>query len=53
MAKALLGHIGGSDPRIIAELALLRRRISDLEAEVLRLRAQNEALSVVSEDALA
>jgi hypothetical protein len=52
MAKALLGHIGGSDPRIIAELALLRRRISDLEAEVLRLRAQNEALSVVSEDLL-
>jgi hypothetical protein len=52
MAKALLGHIGGSDPRIIAELAVLRRRVSDLEAEVLRLRAQNEALSVVSEDLL-
>ena len=31
---------------------MLRRRVSDLEAEVLRLRAQNEALSVVSEDLL-
>ena len=36
MAKALLGHIGGSDPRILAEIALLRRRVSDLEAEVLQ-----------------
>jgi hypothetical protein len=52
MAKALLGHIGGADPRILAELAVLRRRVSDLEAEVLRLRAQNEALSVVSEELL-
>jgi len=52
MAKALLGHIGGSDPRILADLAVLRRRVSDLEAEVLRLRAENDALSVVSEDLL-
>lgn len=52
MAKALLGHIGGSDPRILAEIAVLRRRVSDLEAEVLRLRAENEALSVVGEDLL-
>jgi hypothetical protein len=52
MAKALLGHIGGADPRILAELAVLRRRVSDLESEVLRLRAQNEALSVVSEELL-
>jgi hypothetical protein len=52
MAKALLGHIGGSDPRILAEIALLRRRVSDLETEVLRLRAENEALTVVDGDLL-
>jgi hypothetical protein len=52
MAKALLGHIGGSDPRILAEIALLRRRVSDLEAEVLRLRAENEAFTVVDGDLL-
>ncbi len=52
MAKALLGHIGGSDPRILAEIALLRRRVSDLETEVLRLRAENEAFTVVDGDLL-
>jgi len=52
MAKALLGHLGGSDPRILAELAVLRRRVGDLEAEVVRLRAENAAMSVVSDDLL-
>lgn len=47
MAKALLGHLGGPDPRILGELVRLRRRVGDLEAEVLRLRAQNDALAAV------
>lgn len=45
MAKALLGHVGGPDPRVLAELRRLQQRVQDLEAEVLRLRAQNDALS--------
>ena len=45
MAKALLGHVGGPDTHLLAEVAMLRRRVRDLEAEVLRLSAQNDALS--------
>ena len=45
MAKALLGHLGGPDPRLLAEVATLRRRVRDLEAEMLRLRAENDALA--------
>ena len=44
MAKAILGHIGGPDPRLLAEVARLRRRVSDLQSEVERLTAENEAL---------
>lgn len=44
MAKAILGHIGGPDPRLLAEVARLRRRVSDLQAEIERLTAENEAL---------
>jgi hypothetical protein len=43
MAKALLGYVGGPDTRLLAEVAVLRRRIRDLEAEVLRLAAENDA----------
>jgi hypothetical protein len=53
MAKALLGHLGGPDPVVMAELARLRRRTRDLEDEVDRLRAANEALTaLVAEDQL-
>jgi hypothetical protein len=53
MAKALLGHLGGPDPVVVAELARLRRRTRDLEDEVERLRAANEALTaLVAEDQL-
>lgn len=45
MAKALLGHVGGPDPRLVAEMRRLQQRVSDLEAEVVRLQAQNDALS--------
>ena len=47
MAKALLGHLGGPDPVVLAEIARLRRRVRDLEDEVGRLRATNDALTVV------
>jgi hypothetical protein len=51
MAKALFGHLGGPDPVVMAELARLRRRARDLEDEVARLMAANEALTaLVAED---
>jgi len=54
MAKALLGHVGGADLRLLDEVRRLRGRVSDLEAEVARLSAANEALvaSVHVEDDL-
>jgi hypothetical protein len=47
MAKALLGYVGGPDPRLVTEVRRLQRRVLDLEAEVLRLRAENDALSEI------
>jgi len=44
MAKAILGHVGGPDPRLLAEVARLRRRVGELQAEVARLTAENQAL---------
>jgi hypothetical protein len=44
MAKALLGYIGG-DTRMVEENRRLRRRLADLEAMVLRLQAENDALA--------
>ena len=46
MAKALFGHVGmGPDPRLLAEINRLRRRVLDLEGEVNRLRTANSALA--------
>lgn len=45
MAKALLGHVGGPDPRLVTEVQRLRRRVVDLEAEVGRLQAANDDLA--------
>ena len=39
MAKALYGFHGGRDPRLEAELATLRARVRQLEAEVAELRS--------------
>lgn len=50
MAKALFGHVGGSDPRLVTEVQRLRRRVSDLEAEVLRLQAANDDLAQAALD---
>ncbi|MDQ6642701.1 MAG: hypothetical protein M3Y66_09435 [Actinomycetota bacterium] len=48
MAKALLGYVG-PDPRAVSRLTsenrLLRQRVADLEADVLRLRAENDVLT--------
>ncbi|MEU9835175.1 hypothetical protein AB0D67_26880 [Streptosporangium sp. NPDC048047] len=45
MAKALLGHVGGPDPRMVSEMRRLQQRIRDLEAELTRLQAQNAELT--------
>jgi hypothetical protein len=45
MAKALLGHVGGLDPRLVTEVQRLRRRVTDLEAEVGRLKQENDGLA--------
>ncbi|WP_026257035.1 hypothetical protein [Actinopolymorpha alba] len=45
MAKALLGHVGGPDPRLVSEVRRLQQRVSELEAHVMRLQAENDSLS--------
>jgi cell division protein FtsB len=50
MAKALLGHVGGPDPRMVAEMRRLQRRVRDLEAELVRLQAENDALATAQDD---
>ena len=44
MAKALLGYVGGPDPRLVTEVRRLQRRVHDLETEVQRLQAENDVL---------
>ena len=45
MAKALFGHVATpADPRLLAEVAGLRRRVRELEAEVARLHAERSVL---------
>ncbi|WP_016909893.1 MULTISPECIES: hypothetical protein [Streptomyces] len=48
MAKALLGYVGGSDPRVLAEMRRLQQRVEDLESELVRIQAENDALSAAS-----
>ncbi|GHF88636.1 hypothetical protein [Streptomyces thermodiastaticus] len=45
MAKALLGYVGGCDPRLLAEMRRLQQRVQDLEAELVRIQAENDALT--------
>ena len=57
MAKALVGYMNTTDPRVVAHLVSenrrLRQRVADLEAQVLRVQAENDALAAsVSEDLL-
>ena len=50
MAKALLGHVGGPDPRMVAEMRRLQQRVRDLEAELVRLQTENDTLAAVADD---
>ena len=49
MAKALLGYMSSTDPRVLAQITAenqrLRRRVNDLEAHLLRLQADNDKLA--------
>ena len=49
MAKALLGYMSSTDPRVVAQLTAetrrLRQRVADLEAHVLRLQSENDSLA--------
>lgn len=44
MAKALVGYLGGPTDGQVQQTAALRRRIADLENEVLRLKIENDGL---------
>ena len=44
MAKAILGHVGGPDPRMLAEMRRMQRRIAELESELMRVRSENDSL---------
>ncbi|MFC0041242.1 hypothetical protein [Actinomadura rayongensis] len=50
MAKALLGHVGGPDPRMVAEMRRLQQRVRDLEAELVRLQEENDELATANGD---
>jgi hypothetical protein len=45
MAKAILGHVGGPDPRMISEMRRLQQRVRDLETALVRLQEENDALA--------
>jgi cell division protein FtsB len=45
MSKALFGHVGGPDPRMVSEMRRLQQRVRDLEAELVRLQDENDALA--------
>jgi hypothetical protein len=48
MAKALLGHVSRPDPLLLSDMRRLRRRVRDLEAEIARLRDDNDALTAAA-----
>ncbi len=53
MAKALLGYMNGTDPRVQSQLTAenrrLRQRVEDLQAQILRLSAENDALAAAAQ----
>lgn len=53
MAKALYGHVGGPDPRMVDEVRRLQRRVRDLESELIRVKRENDELAAtVAHDGL-
>ncbi|WP_329311858.1 hypothetical protein OG607_12655 [Streptomyces sp. NBC_01537] len=50
MAKALLGYVGGPDPRLLSEMRRLQQRVQDLETELVRIQAENDALAAASHE---
>ena len=50
MSKALFGHVGGPDPRMVSEMRRLQQRVRDLEAELVRLQEENDALAAEAHD---
>ena len=52
MAKAIFGHLNGPDPRAVASVAAdnrrLRDRVAELEALVVRLQQENDALAAAA-----
>ncbi len=50
MAKALLGYVGGPDPRMLSEMRRLQQRVQDLESELNRMQAENDALVAVADE---
>jgi len=53
MAKALFGHVSmGTDPRLVAEVTRLRRRVRDLEDELARIRVMDDAINDALGDAV-
>ena len=52
MAKALLGHIGGTDPRMVAEMRRLQQRVRDLEDQLVRVQAENDSLGAAAHTSL-
>ncbi|MQS10007.1 hypothetical protein [Streptomyces alkaliphilus] len=52
MAKALLGYIGGPDPRVLAEMRRLQQRVQDLETQLVRVQAENDALAAARRDSV-
>ncbi|MHB1613773.1 MAG: hypothetical protein ACYCXA_05060 [Actinomycetes bacterium] len=48
MAKALLGHVVRPDPRMAAQVRRLQQRVAELESQVMRLQAANDALAAAA-----
>ena len=45
MAKALFGHVGlGADQRLVEEVRRLRHQVDDLQIQLSRAHAENDAL---------
>lgn len=48
MAKALLGHVGGPDPRMLSDMRRLRRRVRDLEAQLAWMQQEHDVLAAAA-----